>query len=275
MRKTTSQADQTPEASAFLKKTYAILMDKRNKDIIEWSSTGETFAIVDPERFASEVLPYHFKHNKTKSFIRQLNIHGFKKAGSKKGKDRDYFNEHFKRGRPDLLANIQRISVKHQKEDAHSVDHSELDTLRSENQSLKKKIVELESNAHLCAEAVDLPIANDENRKLLEMIHVIAKIKNLKNKNVSLSDKELQIFTKAQTLLDSITELQESESLESDDSEHWKDASSLGKRSTLSIEKDAMMSPSLQAVESLPWLSSEFKEDQSFVSREFDFCFND
>jgi hypothetical protein len=273
MRKNaTTLAEQTNEASTFLKKTFAILMDRRNKDIIDWSPSGDTFGIVDQERFASEVLPYHFKHNNTKSFIRQLNIHGFKKAGSKKGKGRDYFNEYFKRGKPELLHLIQRISVKH-KEDNLSSDQLELDSLRQENQGLKKKITELEnSKHHHTTVAVELVKDNTDN-KLLDMLKVITRIKSQRLKLLPLSPKEQAIYSKAEGLLDNIQELQEAHSLDSEDEDSWKEDSSLGKRSTLSLEQD-LVSPNDQEMDNLPWFNREFHEEDSFASREFDFPFN-
>ena len=68
MSSSNSSQDQHSEASAFLRKTYSILMDSDNKDIVAWSRCGTKFSILDHERFASEVLPRYFKHNNTKSF---------------------------------------------------------------------------------------------------------------------------------------------------------------------------------------------------------------
>ena len=36
----------------------------------------------DQARFALEVLPLHFKHNNVASFIRQLQLHGFRKVAA-------------------------------------------------------------------------------------------------------------------------------------------------------------------------------------------------
>lgn len=104
------------EGSAFLRKTYSILMNEQNHEIINWSPCGTKFSIIDHDRFSSEILPRYFKHNNTKSFVRQLNIHGFKKFSPKAEKGKDYYNDYFKRGQPDLLKNIERISIKSREE---------------------------------------------------------------------------------------------------------------------------------------------------------------
>jgi len=76
------------------------------------------FVVKDPEIFATQVIPMYFDHNKFSSFARQLNFYGFRKMQSKPIRNSDYdahtakhvtfFNENFKRGRCDLLKNIQR-----------------------------------------------------------------------------------------------------------------------------------------------------------------------
>lgn len=104
------------DGSAFLRKTYSILMNEQNHEIINWSPCGTKFSIIDHDRFSSEILPKYFKHNNTKSFVRQLNIHGFKKFSPKAEKGKDYYNDYFKRGQPDLLKNIERISIKSREE---------------------------------------------------------------------------------------------------------------------------------------------------------------
>lgn len=104
------------DGSAFLRKTYSILMNEQNHDIVNWSACGTKFSIIDHERFAAEILPKYFKHNNTKSFVRQLNIHGFKKFSPKAEKGKDYYNDYFKRGQPELLKHIERVSIKSREE---------------------------------------------------------------------------------------------------------------------------------------------------------------
>ena len=43
---------------------------------------GTIITLRDQARFALEVLPLHFKHNNGASFIRQLQLHGFRKVAA-------------------------------------------------------------------------------------------------------------------------------------------------------------------------------------------------
>ncbi|KAG7341852.1 HSF-type DNA-binding protein [Nitzschia inconspicua] len=101
----------------FLKKTYKMI-ESCPTDIASWTPDGEMFVVKDPERFATEIIPQYFDHNKFSSFARQLNFYGFRKMQSKPIRNSDFdantakhvtfFNENFKRGRCDLLKKIQR-----------------------------------------------------------------------------------------------------------------------------------------------------------------------
>ncbi|KAE9389642.1 hypothetical protein BT96DRAFT_790090, partial [Gymnopus androsaceus JB14] len=55
-----------------------IVSDPNTNDIICWSDSGDSFFVHDHERLA-KLLGNWFKHNKFASFVRQLNIYGFRK----------------------------------------------------------------------------------------------------------------------------------------------------------------------------------------------------
>ncbi|KAI0664745.1 hypothetical protein C8Q70DRAFT_1048960 [Cubamyces menziesii] len=101
----------------FLLKLYEIINDPANEQLIKWSEAGDSFYIYHQERFAREVLGKWFKHQNFSSFVRQLNLYGFRKISAlQQGllrMDHDtetiqFAHPYFHRGQPDLLALIQR-----------------------------------------------------------------------------------------------------------------------------------------------------------------------
>ena len=65
----------------FLTKLTEILTVE-SPEIIALNAESPTFTIFDAQRFAKEVLPRYFKHNKLGSFYQQLHTYGFRRAGS-------------------------------------------------------------------------------------------------------------------------------------------------------------------------------------------------
>ncbi|CAM9464786.1 unnamed protein product, partial [Ectocarpus fasciculatus] len=107
---------ENPIVPLFLLKTFSIL-ETSDVEIVTWSEAGDSFIVLDPERFSAEVIPTYFKHNKFTSFVRQLNFYGFRKVKGKlnftgKSEQHSWEFKHpfFKKGQPNLLADIRRSS---------------------------------------------------------------------------------------------------------------------------------------------------------------------
>lgn len=66
---------------AFLTKLWQ-LVNEGDKALVSWSNDGTSFIVRDQNQFAKKVLPNYFKHQKMNSFVRQLNMYGFKKVSS-------------------------------------------------------------------------------------------------------------------------------------------------------------------------------------------------
>lgn len=49
------------------------------EDIIRWMPHGRAFKVIDPKACENDVLPRFFKQSKWTSFVRQLNLWGFKR----------------------------------------------------------------------------------------------------------------------------------------------------------------------------------------------------
>jgi hypothetical protein len=97
----------TRAPTAFITKTFGMIEDEETDSVISWTPSGTSFVVWDESAFAKDLLPASFKHNNMSSFLRQLNIYGFRKVNH----DRlEFSREDFLKGRGELLANIHRIS---------------------------------------------------------------------------------------------------------------------------------------------------------------------
>ncbi|NXW92814.1 HSF2 protein, partial [Alopecoenas beccarii] len=132
---------------------------------------GQSFLVLDEQRFAKEILPKYFKHNNMASFVRQLNMYGFRKvvhldSGIVK-LERDgpveFQHPYFKQGREDLLEHIKRkvsssrpeenkirqedlskiISSAQKVQIKQETIESRLSALKRENESLWREVAEL------------------------------------------------------------------------------------------------------------------------------------
>lgn len=99
---------------AFLTKLWK-LVDDSKYELIHWAPNGQSFIIHDQTQFSKEVLPQYFKHNNMASFIRQLNMYGFKKlvnieqGGLKSDKDEmEFQHQYFIKDNENFLTLIKR-----------------------------------------------------------------------------------------------------------------------------------------------------------------------
>ncbi|XP_044281491.1 heat shock factor protein 2 isoform X2 [Varanus komodoensis] len=156
---------------AFLSKLWALVGDAPSNQLITWSQNGQSFLVLDEQRFAKEILPKYFKHNNMASFVRQLNMYGFRKvvhvdSGIVK-LERDgpveFQHLYFKQGREDLLEHIKRkvsssrpeenkirqedlskiISSAQKVQIKQETIESRLSALKRENESLWREVAEL------------------------------------------------------------------------------------------------------------------------------------
>ncbi|XP_041506043.1 heat shock factor protein 4 isoform X4 [Microtus oregoni] len=101
---------------AFLGKLWALVGDPGTDHLIRWSPSGTSFLVSDQSRFAKEVLPQYFKHSNMASFVRQLNMYGFRKVVSieqggllrPESDHVEFQHPSFVRGREQLLERVRR-----------------------------------------------------------------------------------------------------------------------------------------------------------------------
>ncbi|RFU24135.1 hypothetical protein B7463_g12196, partial [Scytalidium lignicola] len=72
-------------SSDFVRKLYkyatlAMLEDPSYEHIVKWGEGGESFVVLENEKFTKSILPKHFKHSNFASFVRQLNKYDFHKV---------------------------------------------------------------------------------------------------------------------------------------------------------------------------------------------------
>ncbi|XP_036405751.1 heat shock factor protein 2 [Megalops cyprinoides] len=162
---------QNSNVPAFLTKLWTLVEDSDTNEFICWSQEGNSFLVLDEQRFAKEILPKFFKHNNMASFVRQLNMYGFRKVMHidtgivKQERDGPVEFQHpfFKHGQDDLLENIKRkvssarpeenklrqedlskilLSVQNIHGKQENID-SRLATLKRENEALWREISDL------------------------------------------------------------------------------------------------------------------------------------
>ncbi|KAK5995727.1 Transcription factor SKN7 [Cladobotryum mycophilum] len=93
-----------------------MLEDPSHQDVARWGKDGDSFVVVEGEKFTRSILPKHFKHSNMSSFIRQLNKYDFHKvkpssdtdANSPNGNVLEFKHPYFRVDSKDDLDNIRR-----------------------------------------------------------------------------------------------------------------------------------------------------------------------
>jgi osomolarity two-component system response regulator SKN7 len=93
-----------------------MLEDPAHQDVARWGKDGDTFVVVENEKFTRSILPKHFKHSNMASFVRQLNKYDFHKvrqtndsgSSSNGANTLEFKHPSFRVGSKDDLDNIRR-----------------------------------------------------------------------------------------------------------------------------------------------------------------------
>lgn len=94
-------------AKAFPQILLEILSNPDYVPIVSWLPDGKTFAVHDPTKFSTEILPKYFRRVIFRSFIRKLNRWGFRTVKrSVSGLGSTFEHKHFCRDQPELVAKM-------------------------------------------------------------------------------------------------------------------------------------------------------------------------
>ncbi|XP_006273346.2 heat shock factor protein 2 isoform X1 [Alligator mississippiensis] len=189
---------------AFLSKLWALVGEAPSNQLITWSQNGQSFLVLDEQRFAKEILPKYFKHNNMASFVRQLNMYGFRKvvhvdSGIVK-LERDgpveFQHPYFKQGREDLLEHIKR-KVSSSRPEENKIRQEDLSKIISSAQKVQIKQETIESrlsalkreNENLWREVAELRAKHLQQQQVIRKIvqFIVTLVQN--NQLVSLKRK--------------------------------------------------------------------------------------
>uniref|UniRef100_A0A8D0HPU1 Heat shock transcription factor 4 n=1 Tax=Sphenodon punctatus TaxID=8508 RepID=A0A8D0HPU1_SPHPU len=170
---------------AFLTKLWTLVEDPETNHLICWSANGTSFHVFDQGQFAKEVLPKYFKHNNMASFVRQLNMYGFRKVvnieqgGLVKPErdDTEFQHLYFLQGHEHLLEHIKRkVSVvkseetKMRQEDLSRLLY-EVQILRSQQENMECQVQDMkQQNEVLWREVVSLRQNHSQQQKVINKL---------------------------------------------------------------------------------------------------------
>ncbi|XP_076610011.1 heat shock factor protein 1 [Chaetodon auriga] len=173
---------------AFLAKLWILVEDPETDPLICWSPSGTSFHVFDQGRFAKEVLPKFFKHNNMASFIRQLNMYGFRKVvhieqgGLVKPErdDTEFQHPFFIKGQEHLLENIKRkvtnVSSVRQEEVKMSADEvnkllNDVQLMKGKQETIDSRIITMRhENEALWREVASLRQKHTQQQKVVNKL---------------------------------------------------------------------------------------------------------
>ncbi|KAF2724184.1 response regulator receiver SKN7p [Polychaeton citri CBS 116435] len=112
-----NQSGPAANSSDFVRKLYKMLESPQDESVVRWGDQGDSFVVLENEKFTKHILPKHFKHSNFASFVRQLNKYDFHKVrhNNEEGGTSPYGagawefkHPDFKANNKDALDNIRR-----------------------------------------------------------------------------------------------------------------------------------------------------------------------
>ncbi|CAD8211108.1 unnamed protein product [Paramecium pentaurelia] len=132
-KRSRSQKDNGDSIPAFLLKTYEIIDNPSNQDVISWNEEGNAFIVKKVNEFSDVILPRSFKHSNFASFVRQLNMYDFHKTRHDNNEN-EFKHKLFQRGKKELLSQIKRKTNDQKEQNSLTLIKTEI--VRNGNQEI-------------------------------------------------------------------------------------------------------------------------------------------
>lgn len=136
-----------------------MLEDPSYSSVVRWGDDGDSFVVLENEKFTKHILPKHFKHSNFASFVRQLNKYDFHKVrqNNEDGQQSQYGpnawefkHPEFKANSKDTLDNIRRKAPAPRKQGQISEDLpiQQIDLMNQQIVAQAQQIQLLEASNH-------------------------------------------------------------------------------------------------------------------------------
>ncbi|CAD8207801.1 unnamed protein product [Paramecium pentaurelia] len=181
------------QVPSFLIKLYDIL--ESEQAAIFWNKEGTTFLIQDIGQLTDQILPLNFKHRNFQSFLRQLNMYGFKKLKNKQGKN-EFVHQYFRKGIKNNLLKIKRRNQEDIKQSLKTLTKEfQSESYLHEHEKMRKQLMLMQSEQQRIL--YEIRFQMNFNQKLQrETQDIIDKINQIKNYSVSKLNKLILIIQK-------------------------------------------------------------------------------
>jgi osomolarity two-component system, response regulator SKN7 len=134
-----------------------MLEDPSYASVVRWGDEGDSFVVLENEKFTKSILPKHFKHSNFASFVRQLNKYDFHKVrqNNEEGGTSQYGpnawefrHPEFKANSKDTLDNIRRKAPAPRKSTTINDEQIPIQQIDLMNQQISAQAQQIDSLAH-------------------------------------------------------------------------------------------------------------------------------
>ncbi|CAD8187500.1 unnamed protein product [Paramecium octaurelia] len=167
---------------AFLLKTYEIIDNPQNKDIISWNEEGSAFIVKKVNEFSDIILPKSFKHNNFASFVRQLNMYDFHKTRHDNNEN-EFKHKLFQRSKKHLLSQIKRKTNDVKEQNSLSlIKNEQIRSEQSETPEILKQMGKLQNKQLELEKLIKIFIKQNE-KVMKENKYLWSELTKSKHKN--------------------------------------------------------------------------------------------